>query len=287
MIARVCHILPFIMIIKLIEQLIENDEYVLAIARKRLARSAKGTLRMRQQKGHTRFFYLPPASDDPVKEIYLSRTKDKKLLISLCSKVYYEELIFRLQEELRVLKTFLNGFDPNRKHQAIRILPEDAQLFVKPLIKTKEEYCKEWEQAPFTKNPHPFDHEPLRTKKGELVRSRAECIIANALYDLHIPYRYECILFLDDGSAVFPDFTILHPQTLEIYYLEFFGKMDDYGYAADNFNKIRRYANSEIFPHLIMIFDHREAPFNTDMLLSVLKNTFLAEKGPAAPVGLF
>lgn len=263
------------MIAELIEKLIEKDEHVLILARKRLARCAPGALHIKKQRGYTRFFYMPPAADDrPAKAIYLSRVKDRKMLISLCSKMYYAELVTRLQEEIQLLKSFLAGFDPKKKYCAINILPEEAHPFVHQLLKTKEEICREWEQEPYTTNSHPFDFEPLRTKKGELVRSRAEYIIANALFDLNIPYRYECIAYLDDGSAVFPDFTILHPQTLEIYYIEFFGKMDDYGYAADNYNKIRRYANSEIFPHLIMIFDHRDAPFNTDTLISILKNTF-------------
>ena len=92
---------------------------------------------------------------------------------------------------------------------------------------------------------------------------------------MHIPYRYECAAILADGRTVFPDFTILHPKTLEIFYLEFFGMMDDPDYAASAFDRIRRYADSPIFPKLIMLFDHHDAPFNTDVLLSVLKSYFL------------
>ena len=263
------------MIVEQIEKLIESDKHILALANKRLARCAPGELHIKKQRGYVRFFYKPLASDKgPAKEVYLSKRNDRQLLVSLCSKSYYTELVIRLREEIRVLEQFLNAFDPKKKYHTINVLPVEARPYVHRLLKTNEEICKEWEQEAYTTNSHPFDFEPLRTKKGELVRSRAEYIIANALFDLNIPYRYECIAYLDDGSAVFPDFTILHPKTLEIYYIEFFGKMDDYGYAADNYNKIRRYANSDIFPHLIMIFDHRDAPFNTDTLISILKNTF-------------
>jgi hypothetical protein len=264
------------MITEQIEKLLQDDERALAAAKKRLERCAEGRLRIRKTGKYIRLSReLPPQKGKPRKESYLSRKKDAKLITSLCSKRYYTELIQALAQEIQLLQSFLDGFDPQKKIHCIRVLPESLQGCVNLLCKSPEQLCKEWENEPFETNTYPFDQEPLRTKKGELVRNRAECLIANTLFDLHIPYRYECAVKLADGGTVYPDFTILHPETLEIFYLEFFGKMDDPSYAVSAFSRIRRYANSPIFPKLIMIFDHCDAPFNTDTLLNVLKNYFL------------
>ncbi len=48
-----------------------------------------------------------------------------------------------------------------------------------------------------------------RTEKGELVRSKSEMNIANALFRTEIPYKYECPLTLNDGRVIYPDFTVL------------------------------------------------------------------------------
>ena len=264
------------MISEQIEKLLQEDERVLAVAKKRLERCAEGQLRIRKSGKHLRLFReFPFQKGNPRKEVYLSKRKDTKLLASLCSKRYYTEIIQALTQEIQLLQSFLDGFDPQKKIRCIQVLPQELQGFVSLIVKPVEQICKEWENEPFETNTYPFEQEPLRTKKGELVRNRAECLIANTLFDLHIPYRYECAVKLPDGSTVYPDFTILHPKTLEIFYLEFFGKMDDPGYAISAFSRIRRYANSPIFPKLIMIFDHCDAPFNTDTLLNVLKKCFL------------
>ena len=67
------------------------------------------------------------------------------------------------------------------------------------------------------------------------MRSKSEAMIAMSLYVQKIPYRYECELKL--GSiTLFPDFTIRHPETGEIFYWEHFGMMD----KPDNGCSIRR-----------------------------------------------
>jgi hypothetical protein len=264
------------MITEQIKKLLQDDERALAAAKKRLERCAEGRLRIRKAGKYLRLSReLPHQKSEPRKETYLSRKKDSKLVTSLCSKLYYTELIQVLAQEIQLLRSFLSSFDPQKKIRCIKVLPEDLQGCVNLIVKTSEQICREWESESFEASTYPFDQELLRTKKGELVRNRAECLIANTLFDLNIPYRYECAVKLADGGNVYPDFTILHPKTFEIFYLEFFGKMDDPSYAISAFSRIRRYANSPIFPKLIMIFDHRDAPFNTNTLLAVLKNYFL------------
>ena len=65
-----------------------------------------------------------------------------------------------------------------------------------------------------------------RTANGELVRSKSEVIIANALYYHHINYQYEPELVLE-GRVKRPDFKISDEDTGEEWYWEHCGMMDD------------------------------------------------------------
>ncbi len=47
-----------------------------------------------------------------------------------------------------------------------------------------------------------------KTRKGDLVRSKSEVIIANLLFEENINYEYERKLFYDTGKWIEPDFTI-------------------------------------------------------------------------------
>lgn len=65
-----------------------------------------------------------------------------------------------------------------------------------------------------------------RTARGELVRSKSEVIIANALYYHHLEYVYEPVLALE-GVVKRPDFKIIDDDTGETWYWEHCGLMDD------------------------------------------------------------
>ena len=263
------------MITEQLEKLLRDDERALAAAKKRLSRCAEGTIHVKRRKGTAAFYLdLPKGKDEKRREVHIPK-QDKKLISSLCTKKYCRKLIPVLTKEIRLLKTFLEKFDPQEKHRVLQRLPAELAGHVSPLVKSNEQAIREWENAHFDANPYPLDHDSYLSKKGELVRSRLELITANMLHDLNIPYRYECALYLEDGSVCYPDFTILHPKTLKVYWLELFGMMDDPDYAAAALKKNAHYALSKVFSRLIMIFDHRKAPFRTETLEMILRNTFL------------
>ena len=262
-------------IIKEIETLLKEDERALTAAKKRLERSAEGTIHLRRR-GETVSYYheIPGGENEPRREAYIPRS-NRRLLNSLCTKKYCKMLIPALEKEIRQLRSFLAVFDPQSKYHVLDEMSPDLAAYITPVLITNEQFVREWTSAAFDRNPYPLGHDSYLTKNGEYVRSRLELIVANMLYDLGIPYRYECALYLEDGTVVYPDFTILHPRTLEVYWLELLGMMDDPDYTAANLQKITRYAQSEMFPRLIMVFDHKEAPFRTEAMEEILRNCFL------------
>lgn len=101
-------------------------------------------------------------------------------------------------------------------------------------------------------------------------------MIVHTLYTNHIPFCYECALHLGT-KTVYPDFTILHPQTYKIYYWEHFGKMDNTHYAQSTASKLQLYIANQIIPslQLITIFETSEAPLTYDVIQRVLETHFL------------
>lgn len=75
----------------------------------------------------------------------------------------------------------------------------------------------------------------LRTKDGHMVRSRAEVIIDNALYDYKLAHAYERKLPIEEN--LYSDFFI----PTENVYIEFWGMEDDAKYAERKKTKIEIY----------------------------------------------
>lgn len=99
-----------------------------------------------------------------------------------------------------------------------------------------------------------------RTARGELVRSKSEVIIANALYYHHLEYVYEPELVLE-GIVKRPDFKVVDDDTGEVWYWEHCGLMDDPRYEKRWKDKKAFYQKNGIEEgkNLIVTFDENGA----------------------------
>ena len=89
-----------------------------------------------------------------------------------------------------------------------------------------------------------------RTKRGDLVRSKSEVIIANELLAQGIDrYEYEAPLALSNGQTRYPDFTIVDDDTGAAYYWEHLGLMNHPDYRQRWETKLESYRKSGILPH--------------------------------------
>lgn len=89
-----------------------------------------------------------------------------------------------------------------------------------------------------------------RTKRGDLVRSKSEVIIANELLAQGIDrYEYEAALSLPNGATRYPDFTIVDDDTGARYYWEHLGLLHNPDYAARWEKKRTAYRAAGIVPH--------------------------------------
>ncbi len=89
-----------------------------------------------------------------------------------------------------------------------------------------------------------------RTKRGDLVRSKSEVIIANELLAQGIDrYEYEEPLTLPSGKTRYPDFTIVDDDTGARYYWEHLGLLHNPEYAARWQRKLHAYREAGILPY--------------------------------------
>ena len=145
-----------------------------------------------------------------------------------------------------------------------------------PAFTPHDKALHDWSIAPYTKNPtHP---EQLIHKciSGHFVRSKSEALIDTYLCMHNIPYRYECILQLGD-SVLYPDFTIKHPSTGDIYYWEHFGLMDNKKYAHNSCFKLELYTSHNIIPsiQLITTYETKEHPLSSETIEKIIEHYFL------------
>lgn len=181
-----------------------------------------------------------------------------------------------LENDLSALQTFDKKYKYDERYKLVKNIPGEIAGIVKDPLITKDDYIIAWANEKYDSNPMPFDERfCYMTTKGERVRSRAEVIIAEILSSLSIPYRYEAPLWTG-VRTVYPDFTIINPETGEEFYIEYFGMMNDPGYAADQFSKIREYDLSEKAGQFIYIFEHGDS---VSMNVEAIKNLLVKRMG--------
>ena len=123
------------------------------------------------------------------------------------------------------------------------------------------------------------------TKRGDLVRSKSEVIIANELLAQGIDrYEYEAPLSLRDEKTRYPDFTIIDDDTGARYYWEHLGLLHNPEYAARWERKLNAYRAASILPHdegggnagtLIITRDDERGGINAKAIADLINDVLL------------
>lgn len=112
------------------------------------------------------------------------------------------------------------------------------------------------------------------TDNGEYVRSKSELNIANLLYKMNVPYKYECPLTFSNGKIIYPDFTLLDIRNRREVYWEHRGMMDDRNYLKHTVQRGKDYRKEGIYigDHLLITEETSVLPLGTDEILSVIQH---------------
>lgn len=244
-------------------------EEILNKARKNNDETKLGHLKIKQKKGKPEYYcdgkYLKKDQLDIAKRI--------------AQRDYDESMIRKAEERVKVIEKFLKEYDKT----SLKTLYKDTneyrkQLIVAPII-SDEEYIKNWQSVEYKGKNFEEDMPEIYTNKGERVRSKSEKIIADKLYSLEIPYRYEYPLMLSGNVKVYPDFTILKMPEREEVYLEHFGMMDDSGYVDKALFKLSTYERNGIYlgVNLFITYETSKTILNTRTLDGFMRKLFCIE----------
>lgn len=113
-----------------------------------------------------------------------------------------------------------------RLEEEIQILQQQLSTLPAPFFTPLSKELLDWAKNPYTTNPKFPEQLIHKSPSGNLLRSKSEALIDAFLYKNKIPFRYECMLQLDD-ITLYPDFTIRHPTNGKTFYWEHFGLMDN------------------------------------------------------------
>ena len=256
---------------------------LLAIKQKALKAAPQGKLRISKSNGVVQYYHKSTSEKTGGRYIH---AKNKKLAQQLAQKEYDRKVFEAANLELKLLNRTLHQYEELQGQSKLvemifSRLTKMRQKLIKPVRQTDETFAAQWVNLSYKKKSFAEDAPKYATARGDFVRSKSENIIADTLYRLSIPYRYEFPLELksEDGRRIklHPDFCCLNLRTRQEFYWEHFGLMDNPAYAEQAVVKLGLYAHNGFYlgKNLIITTETSKQPISTKLIEKIAKE-FLA-----------
>lgn len=263
-------------LIKLMGDRLKLLEKSLTLAQWDTSTYPDGRLRVADGKRQRRFYKVLSSADKIGEYIPKADIANAK---ALAQKGYNKQFIKAAKHEKDVLETCMAGLAKCNANTAFEMLPQFRKELVKPYILSDELYAQAWQKKRCKTHTYREEDKKYATRRGEMVRSKSEAIIADILFEFGIPYFYEKELRLSNGLVKYPDFTLLNIRTRKEFYLEHMGRLDDEGYRKDNLRKLNEYQRNGIHTgkNLILTHEDFDNPLDIEGIRKMLWDTFCAE----------
>ena len=233
-----------------------------------------GVVHVKKHKNSVQFYLKEESENNRIRYMLSS---ERKKAVAIVQKQYLIHLKSAAEKQLKIIDSFLAGYDPDSLKNVFKRESEARQRFLRPVVVPDDLYAEVWQKAQY-KPKEFFDGTPVHyTLKNERVRSKSEVMIANCLARAGIPYRYECPLKLGN-KIIHPDFTILRMSDRKEIYWEHLGMIDDTEYRNNAFLRIRDYESNDIFPgdRLILTAETYKIPLNTAVIEQHINHFFFS-----------
>ncbi|MBQ9420708.1 MAG: hypothetical protein IJU30_02995 [Lachnospiraceae bacterium] len=244
-----------------------------------IIRSPSERLHVKRSNGHRVFYCARETETGAKRDSYLR--KNDPLLPILILKYCAERMRPVISRQIKTLMSEPNKYDPSVVESELVILENRFGEMIPDRFLSAASRIKKWTSEPYPSNTR-FDEgkKQFKTMKGDLVRSKIEMITADMLYSLSIPYRYEQQVTLLGGRIKYPDFTMMNPYTMKIFYLEVCGLMSKDWYVDDLLEKIVAYSKIGICQgkNLLLAFESDNIAFDTECVREMLTETVLKKK---------
>lgn len=249
------------------KELLELRELSLELNEK-LKNAPEGSLNILKKQGRPPQYYHYLGNR---KRVYISQ-KNKQLALAIAQKEYDQEVLSIISKRIRCIEKLEDAYKENESH-IYEQLSNERKILVTRHILSDQDYIEQWyKQHPGGQNSYP-NSKPFYTNRGEIVRSKSEKILADLFSKLKIPYVYEPMLELSDGTRLCPDFMLLNKGLRRTIIYEHFGMMNDPQYVGRTSEKIHLYEKNGYWPGHTLLFsmESMEKPLDIRLVEDMLK----------------
>jgi len=241
------------------------------LAEEQLKRCPPGMIRFNKNGNGTKWRQV--FGDRPSRIIPKKEAKTAELL---ARKKFLSDTIKICNDQIQLIEAFLNQYPDSLAYPGnLTDDNQDYRALLAPFFKAPEE-VEAWVNKEFESNPEFPESLIVPTKCGIMVRSKSESIIADALYERGIPFRYEQQLLIGEFKF-YPDFTILDPRDpRRVIYWEHLGRMDDPRYINRTRFKLSNYLEARLIPgiNLILTSETHKVPLDINYVSLLVSHFF-------------
>lgn len=242
--------------------------------RERVQKAPLGFLRISNKESGTQY-YLKNIDERKSNGKYI-RKRDIGIACEIAQRDYDLRIINVAEKRINNIKQFLETYEKTELETIYQQTNAYRRQLLRDVILPDEEFVRRWQRVKYEGKTIKDDCLEIVTERGERVRSKSEKIIADKLYLMGIPYRYEYPLVLNGNMTIYPDFTILKmPERKEVY-LEHLGMIDNEEYIEMTVNKIDIYEKNGIYigDKLFLTHESSKKPLNTKILDGFIRKIF-------------
>lgn len=239
---------------------------------RRIEAAPEGKLRIAEKGTRTEYYHRLSPSERTGRYI---RKSDSDTITALAQKEYDKHALERAKKELDLCLRIINFYPDGTIESTASDISDKITELVAPYYLPDNEFFEWWLDLParFLK----LKEENKRFGSGSSIRTRSksEHILTTELKKFKLPFLYEKGLFLPvTRKWIYPDFTILNPETREEILWEHFGMMDDPEYANNAIEKINRYEiNGFHLGHqLIATFETRDHQLDIALIEGIISD---------------
>ena len=256
---------------KLDDELHERKAFLKKIEKKIkrfLKQAPPGKLRTNSSNGTVQYRIIYEGTTTPT---YISKSKLKPARV-IAQRDYYLKALKIITAELEAIENLILTRAISKIEELYNKTKKPRRMLIAPLTLTDEEYARQWERRTYYRKPNTNSYK-FETIKGETVRSKSELIIANILFLLGIPYKYEYPLILPNGRTIYVDFLILDVKNRKEIWYEHFGMMGIVWYADDNTERFNNIVSAGLIPgdNFIATFETENKVLDTETILKIFE----------------
>lgn len=256
-------------------QLKKRIELLNSIAKNKkssLQKAPPGNIRIVKSGKRTQYYLITKKGD--TNGVYLP-VKKKSLVIKIFQRQYDKKVCIELEKQLKILKRCYKAYKPEKIEQIYTMQKKGRREYIESVVLNQSKFVENWKNTYYEHKQNNSASLKISTSFGELMRSKSEVLIAEALYKKNVPFKYEYPISVKNYT-VHPDFYCLNVRTGKIIIWEHFGLLENSEYAAQTVQKLYDYQRAGFFPgkNLIISTESKEFPLNSQTIEEIIDAYF-------------